>query len=131
MPATVSEYMRRDIVSIPEHATLQEAARLMAERSVGALLVERGGQYVGIISEKRLAREGAAKGLNPEITRVTEVMRADPISVESDRTAREAQDLMKAKGVRHLVVKEKGKIVGMLSLSDLIRLYTAFFDDRD
>ncbi len=101
----------------------------MAEQSVGALLVTRGKDYVGIISEKRLAREGAAKGHNPETTQVQSIMRKDPISIEGDRSVKEAQDLMKAQGVRHLVVTESGTIAGVLSISDLIRYYTAFFED--
>lgn len=124
----VSEYMHRTIVSIPSEASLQEAARLMAEQSVGALLVTQGKDYVGIISEKRLAREGAAKGHNPETTQVQSIMRKNPISIEHDRSVKDAQDLMKAQGVRHLVVTESGTIAGVVSISDLIRYYTAFFE---
>lgn len=124
----VSEYMHRTLMKIPAEASLREAGQLMAERQVSALLAVRGDQFVGIISDKRLAREAAAKGLNPETTKVEVVMRPDPISIESHRTVREAQDLMKAKGVRHLVVKEAGVIVGIVSISDLIRYYTDFFE---
>ncbi len=130
-PPPVAEYMHRQIISIPAEATLQEAARVMAEHSVGALLVVRGDQYVGIISEKRLATEGAAKGLNPENARVESIMRTDPVSIESDRTVKEAQDLMKAKAVRHLVVTESGQVVGVVSISDLIPYYTARFEGGD
>ncbi len=126
---TVSEYMHRNIISIPGEASLQEAARMMAEQSVGALLVAQGDQYIGIISEKRLAREGAAKGLKPETAKVQSVMRPQPISIESNRTVQEAQALMKSKAVRHLVVTEGGKIVGIVSLSDLIPYYTDFFEN--
>ncbi len=124
----ISEYMHRSIVSIPAEATLQDAARVMSEQSVGALLVTQGEAFVGIISEKRLAREGAAKGLNPETTRVDAVMRADPVSIDGTRTVKEAQDVMKAQAVRHLVVTESGRVVGVVSISDLIRYYTAFFE---
>lgn len=127
-PPHVSEYMHRTLMKIPAEASLREAGQLMAERGVGALLAVRGDQYVGIISDKRLAREAAAKGLDPETTKVEAVMRPDPISIESNRTVREAQELMKTKGVRHLVVKEGGEIVGIVSISDLIRYYTDFFE---
>lgn len=127
-PPHVSEYMHRTLMKIPADASLREAGQLMAERGVGALLAVRGDQYVGIISEKRLAREAAAKGLDPETTKVEAIMRQDPIAIESHRTVREAQDLMKEKGVRHLVVKEGGEIVGLVSISDLIRYYTDFFE---
>ena len=125
----IADYMHREIMTIPATATLQDAGRMMQERSVGALLVVEGMEYVGIVSEKRLAREGTAQGRNPETTFVRDIMRPSPISIESTKTVKEAQDTMKAEGVRHLVVKEDGQIVGILSLSDLIRFYTDFFDE--
>lgn len=127
-PPQVSEYMHRTLMKIPAEASLREAGQLMAERGVGALLAVRGDLYVGIISDKRLAREAAAKGLDPQTTKVEAIMRPDPISIESHRTVREAQALMKEKGVRHLVVKEGGEIVGIVSISDLVRYYTDFFE---
>ena len=55
-------------------------------------------------------------------------MRANMLLIESDQPVREAQAMMKSNGVRHLVVTEKGTIVGILSISDLIRYFTDFFD---
>lgn len=127
--ATLSDYMHRDIVTIPVTATLQDAGKMMQERSVGALLVVEGKEYVGIVSEKRLAREGTGQGRNPETTLVKDIMRPSPIGIESSKTVKEAQDVMKGNGVRHLVVRENGQIVGILGLSDLIRYYTDFFDE--
>ncbi|NKB81850.1 MAG: CBS domain-containing protein [Nitrospirales bacterium] len=128
-PSTIAEYMHEDPLTIPINATLQQAAEVMTERMVGALLViDDCNNYVGIVSEKRLTREGLAKGRNPETTLVESIMRKDPISVDHHQSAREAQDIMKANGVRHLVVKNGEKIIGILALSDLIRYYTDFFE---
>lgn len=121
--------MHADIVSIPVEATLQEASRMFAEKGVGALLVKEGQDYIGIISETRLSREGVAKGLNVETTSVRSIMRADLITVEFDQTVKEAREIMKTKGVRHLVVKDKDKVVGIITLSDLIRYYADFFEE--
>jgi len=125
----VYEYMHADVASIGVEATLQEASRVFAEKGVGALLVKEGQNYIGIISEKRLSREGIAKGLNVETTSVRSIMRADLITVQFDQTVKEAREIMKANGVRHLIVKEKDKIVGIITLSDLIRYYADFFED--
>lgn len=95
---------------------------------ISALLVTEGDRYVGIVSDKRLAREGIGKGLNPETTTVRAIMRSKLLTIESDRPVREAQAMMKQHGVRHLVVTETGQIVGIVSLSDLIRYYTDFFE---
>jgi predicted transcriptional regulator len=124
----VYEYMHADIASIAVEATLKEASQAFTEKGVGALLVKEGQDYIGIISETRLSREGIAKGLNVETTSVRSIMRADLVTVESDQTVTEAREIMKANGVRHLVVKEKGKIVGIITLSDLIRYYADFFE---
>lgn len=121
--------MNADIASIGVEATLQEASRAFTEKRVGALLVKEGQDYIGIISETRLSREGVAKGLNVQTESVRSIMRADLITVESDQTVNEAREIMKANGVRHLIVKEKGKIVGIITLSDLIRYYADFFED--
>lgn len=127
--STLSDYMHRDIVTISAMASLQDAGRMMQERLVGALLVVEGNEYVGIVSEKRLAREGTGQGRNPETTLVRDIMRPSPIGIDSSKTVKEAQDVMKSNGVRHLVVREDDKIVGILGLSDLIRYYTDFFDE--
>ena len=125
----VSDYMHREIKTISADASLREAGQAMADNHVGALLVVRGQEYVGIISDKRLTQEGMAKGLNPESTQVQSIMRSEPIGIEGDRSVKEAQLMMKTRGVRHLVVTEKGNIVGMVSISDLIRFYSDFFDE--
>jgi len=87
-----------------------------------------GDDYVGIVSDKRLSREGVAKGLNMETTTVRAIMRSEMLLIESDQPVREAQAMMKANGVRHLVVTEAGKIVGIVTISDLIRYFTDFFE---
>ncbi len=124
----VYEYMHADIASIAVEATLQEASRVFTEKGVGALLVKEGQDYIGIISETRLSREGIAKGLNVETTSVRSIMRADLITVEFDQSVTAAREVMKANGVRHLIVKEGDKIVGIITLSDLIRYYADFFE---
>lgn len=126
----VSNYMHRNAKTISADATLKEAGQAMIDHQVGALLVLQGDQYVGIISDKRLAREGAAKGLNPEETLVSAIMRRDIITIPSDQPVKEAQTLMKNRGVRHLIVTENDKIIGIVSISDLIRYYTDFFDNQ-
>lgn len=126
--STVREYMNENVLTIPADATLQEVGQSLLNNQVSTLLVTEGDEYVGIISDKRLARDGLAKGLPPETTKVRTIMRSTLLTIESDQPVREAQALMKANGVRHLVVTESGKIIGIVSISDLIRFYTDFFD---
>jgi signal-transduction protein with cAMP-binding, CBS, and nucleotidyltransferase domain len=125
---TISEYMARDVKTIAVEATLKELSQSFIDQGVGALLVTDGDDYVGIVSDKRLSREGVAKGLNMEATTVRAIMRSEMLLIESDQPVREAQAMMKANGVRHLVVTEAGKIVGIVTISDLIRYFSDFFE---
>ena len=127
-PPTISEYMARNVKTISVDATLKELSQSFIDQGVSALLVKDGDDYVGIVSDKRLAREGVAKGLNMETTTVRAIMRSEMLLIESDQPVREAQAMMKANGVRHLVVTEAGNIVGIVTISDLIRYFTDFFE---
>ncbi|MDH3771741.1 MAG: CBS domain-containing protein [Nitrospirota bacterium] len=127
-PPTISEYMARNVKTISVDATLKELSQSFIDQGVSALLVIDGDDYVGIVSDKRLAREGVAKGLNMETTTVRAIMRSEMLLIESDQPVREAQAMMKTNGVRHLVVTEAGKIVGIVTISDLIRYFTDFFE---
>lgn len=125
---TVGKYMQENVLTIPADATLKEVGQSLLDNQVSTLLVTEGDEYVGIISDRRLAREGIAKGLSPETTAVRAIMRPKLLTIESDQPVREAQVMMKANGVRHLVVTKQEKIVGIVSISDLIRFYTDFFE---
>ena len=125
---TISEYMARNVKTISVDATLTELSQSFIDQGVSALLVTAGDEYVGIVSDKRLAREGVAKGLNMETTTVRAIMRSEMLLIESNQPVREAQAMMKANGVRHLVVTENGEIVGIVTISDLIRYFTDFFE---
>jgi signal-transduction protein with cAMP-binding, CBS, and nucleotidyltransferase domain len=127
-PPTISEYMARNVKTISAEATLKELSQSFIDQGVSALLVTDGDDYVGIVSDKRLSREGVAKGLNMETATVRAIMRSKMLLIESDQPVREAQAMMKTNGVRHLVVTEAGKIVGIVTISDLIRYFTDFFE---
>jgi signal-transduction protein with cAMP-binding, CBS, and nucleotidyltransferase domain len=128
IPPTISEYMAKNVKTISVDATLKELSQSFIDQGVSALLVTEGDAYVGIVSDKRLSREGIAKGLNIETTTVRAIMRSDMLMIESNQPVRAAQAMMKANGVRHLVVTEEGKIVSIVTISDLIRYFTDFFE---
>jgi len=115
--------MNRTIRTIPKDATLLEAATLMREVRVGAVIVEDSGGFVGIISETDLVRKGIAEGRNPGMVKVQSIMSSPIITIDIDRPASDASDLMSEKGIRHLAVTDGGKIVGVISVRDLLRYY--------
>ena len=115
--------MSRRIWSVSPSAPVIEAARTMREAQVGALLVWDGLRFVGIVSESDLVRRVLAVGGDGSQMRVSEVMTAPIITIEIDRSAHDASDLMAERGIRHLAVTEDGKIVGILSVRDLLRYF--------
>lgn len=112
--------MNRDIQQISPKATLREAARRMRDKRIGSLIIGEGDQPIGIISETDFVRKAIAEGLNPDTTPVESMMSNPIISIDIDKTAKEANDLMATKGVRHLVITDRGKIVGVISVRDLV-----------
>ena len=112
--------MNRDIQQISPKATLREAARRMRDKKIGSLVIGEGEERVGIISETDFVRKAIAEGLNPDTTPVESMMSKPIITIDIDKTAKEANDLMASKGVRHLAITDRGKIVGVISVRDLV-----------
>jgi signal-transduction protein with cAMP-binding, CBS, and nucleotidyltransferase domain len=112
--------MTRNLKTIRHDATIQEAARRMKEDRVGSLLVDRGGQVVAIVTETDVVRKAVAKGADLGKEKVEGIMSSPVASIEIQRTPQDAHDMMADLGVRHLAVTDKGKIVGLLSVRDLL-----------
>jgi CBS domain-containing protein len=110
----------------PEEAVL-EAIRIMAEKHVGALLVMRGRELVGIISERDYARKVVLLGRSSADTPVSQIMSAPVVSVTPDATINQCLAIMSEKHIRHLPVVERGDVRGMLSIGDCVK---AVIDDQ-
>lgn len=122
--AKVSDYMSTDVRSVHKDASLKEAGRLLSKWKVGSLLVDDHRRYIGIITDTDLSRKGVGRGLDPNKTPVETCMSKPVISIEDSEPLASAIALMKAKGVRHLATTEDGTIIGVLSVSDLLRAYS-------
>ena len=112
--------MCRILRTISPDATLLEAARLMRDAKVGALLVQEGGHYSGLVSESDLVRRGMAESCPAQGTLVRAVMSSPLLSIDSAGSAHEASEKMAEHGIRHLAVSEEGQIVGIISVRDLL-----------
>lgn len=104
----------------PEDAVLK-AIQLMAQHRVGALLVMRGRELAGIISERDYARKVILLGRSSSDTPVWQIMSAPVLTVRPDSSIRECMQLMTDKRVRHLPVVQAKEVVGVLSIGDLLR----------
>ena len=120
--ATVGQLMTRDISDIAEDTTIQEASRLMQTNHIGSLLVKKGNDFSGIITETDVVR-AVADGINIDQTNVRGVMSSPIVSVEKKLSPQYARDLMADKRIRHLAVTEDGQIVGVISVRDLLAYF--------
>ncbi len=109
----------KETTFIAADASVREAARIMAELRIGALLVGTREHLAGILSERDLVSRVLAPGRDPDATRVAEVMTPDPDTIAPDAFANEALDMMREGGYRHLPVIDNGRVVGIVSVRDL------------
>ncbi len=102
-------------------ATIFEALRLMADKNIGAVLILSGDEVAGIVSERDYARKVVLLGKTSRDTPVREIMTTNVICVEPGWTADQCMALMTEKRIRHLPVVELGKVVGIISIGDVVR----------
>jgi CBS domain-containing protein len=111
----------RAIFSVRPEEPVLEAIRLMAERHVGALLVMNGDELAGIVSERDYARKVILKGRSSADTPVVQIMSSPVITVSLTNSVQECMQLVTAHRLRHLPVVEGKKVVGMVSIGDLVK----------
>lgn len=117
-----------DIWSIPSDASVYSAIETMADKHVGALLVIDNGNLVGIVSERDYARKVILMGRSSKDTFVREIMTPSPVDICLECTVDEAMRTMTANRIRHLPVVDKQKVVGVLSIGDLVNWIIASQD---
>jgi CBS domain-containing protein len=111
----------REVYSIAPDAPVFDALRLMADKSVGALIVMEGGRIAGILSERDYARKVILHGKSSHDIQVRDIMTGKVITVHPGQTVEECMALMTEKRIRHLPVTEGERLIGVLSIGDLVK----------
>jgi CBS domain-containing protein len=122
---TLLERKGRAIFSVEPQASVLDAIRLLAEHHVGALLVMRGGALEGIVSERDYALKVILRGRSATDTAVRDVMSSPVLTVSLDTTVTQCMQLVTDRRVRHLPVVDGGRVVGMVSIGDLVKAVIA------
>jgi CBS domain-containing protein len=117
---TILNQKGHQVYSISPDATVFEAIRDMAEKNVGALLVTSAGRLLGVVSERDYTRKVALKGKSSRETKVEEIISSPVISATPSHSVEECMRLMTTHRVRHLPVLEGDKLVGIVSIGDLV-----------
>lgn len=107
--------------TIAPNARVIEALKLMAEKEIGALVVIDNGKLAGILSERDYARKVILKGKSSHDIPVREIMTEKVVTVEPNQSVEECMALMTSKRVRHLPVTEGERLIGVLSIGDLVK----------
>lgn len=117
----VSDIMKKNVISIDSSMTVQDAAKMMDDASIGAIVVLENGIAIGIITERDLTRRVIAKG-KPLTTNVKEVMSSPLIVINPDDSVWEAAQLMKTRKIHRIPAVKNNQLVGMITTSDIVKL---------
>jgi signal-transduction protein with cAMP-binding, CBS, and nucleotidyltransferase domain len=123
---TLREIMRHGFIfAVQRGAAVSEAVRLMAEHNVGIVSVLDGDRLVGVFSERDVVRRVVNAGRDPAATPVGEVMTTDLVVADADEDYQSAMQKMDRANIRHLPVVSEGRLLSMISVRDLMRVYVS------
>lgn len=111
----------RDVWTVSPDSTVYDALQVMADKNVGALMVLENDEVVGVFSERDYARKVILKGKASKDTLVSEIMSTELVWVRPDQTIEVCMGLMTDKRIRHLAVLEEGRLVGVISIGDVVK----------
>ncbi|ALA58538.1 cyclic nucleotide-binding/CBS domain-containing protein [Nitrospira moscoviensis] len=117
---TVGQIMTRHIVQLDAGTSAIDAAKLMKAHKIGSVLVKRDDDIVGIVTEPDIVRKVVGTDRVPYFIPVEDIMSSPVVGIDEQRPITEAADLMEQHGTRHLAVFRRGRIVGILSVRDLL-----------
>ena len=119
----IGSYMSTPVISIDGAVSIEKAVEMMDEKNVGSILVQENGEHVGIVTERDITRKVIGKNLDTKTDKIASIMNQPIHTLEGSQAITEANKFMADNKIRHLAVTEKGKIVGMLSVKDLVSFY--------
>jgi CBS domain-containing protein len=111
-------------IKVDRDTDVRKAAEIMRDRDIGSLFVTRGTEIIGIITDTDMVRRSVAVGADPTKTTAEQIMSAPIVTIEENKTLLDANDLMARRHLRHLGVTRDGKLVGLISVRDLIVFLT-------
>ena len=124
----VYDCMTTKPISVSSESTLEECGKVMAKNHVGALVIKDSHKSLGVITEQDIVRKVIAKGVNPLGKKVREFMAAKLITISPNDDIYEALIKMRDHNIRHLPVVDKGNMIGLLTLKDVLKIEPSLFE---
>lgn len=118
---SIRKIVTKDILKADVNTSVKDAAKLMRDKKVGCLLIEQDKKLMGIITETDIVRNLVAEERNPGSTLVSAIMNSPILTIDIEKSIIDANDMMDKNKIRHLAVTEEGKIVGVVSVRDIIQ----------
>ncbi len=125
---TVEEFMRKDIVQVTPETSVRKVAEVMAAEHVSSVVVCENKKLFGIITEKDLAMKIVAKGVDAEKVTAREIMTADLVTIEPEKSLYDAMLKLNKKKITHLPVVKDKEIVGILTSMDILRVQPSYME---
>ncbi len=123
----VSEYMVKVVRDIDAGASVRGAAKKLDSLGIGSLLVKKDGDYVGMVSETEITRQSVAKNLDPNNTKISDILNLDIDYIDQEETMSHAIAIMRKKRLRYLIVRDGKTVAGILLVKDLLAYYEKWF----
>jgi CBS domain-containing protein len=119
----------REVFSVPPDAPVLAALRILADKDIGVVLVLDGDRLVGVMSERDYARRGEVAGRSAQETLVRELMTPQVVMVTPNHTVEQCMAVMTAEHVRHLPVLDQDRVVGVVSIRDLVKEAVSHYEE--
>ncbi len=124
----VHDCMTTKPISVSSDSSLEQCAKIMVKNHVGALVIKDGHKSEGLITEQDIVRKTIAKGINPVKLKVSDFMETKLITIKPTDDIYDALIKMRDKNIRHLPVVENNKMVGLLTLKDILKIEPQLFE---
>ncbi|MCX8199923.1 MAG: CBS domain-containing protein [Candidatus Micrarchaeota archaeon] len=125
----VSELMQKEVVTIPDYATVRDAAIKMRDKGIGSVVIVKDNQGIGILTDRDIVVRVVSSMKDPEMVLVREIMSTNIIFVHTDTPINDAASLMVRHSIKKLpVTDKKGNLVGILTYTDLLRAYPGYVE---
>lgn len=119
----IGDYMTSPALSADSEASVKEVAQIMLAKRIGSLFIKKGDEFIGIITENDLSRKVVAESLDPANTKVEKIMTAPIRTLDYTEHVEKANQLMAQNKIRHLGVTKNDKVIGILSVRDLVAYF--------